>query len=210
MTHDELVFEALSYRRNLGALLSDIRAYAQIREEKKHTIKDDRAVLRRLEDAGKVFRLGARWFLTREGYQAAKGNALRAEWEAADSWILLAILNSGGPDAGKLEHIIAAADFINHAIPTLEEMHGALNRLAAGGLIRARAGGYWPTDKARALLARVEAAVPKFVPDIHDGLSQILNCPCCGVQLRAVRWRIQLDRATLDDAYAKYSRSFGK
>lgn len=48
MTHDELVFGALAYRRNVGATIDDIRSYLQCREEKKHTQKHDRAALRRL------------------------------------------------------------------------------------------------------------------------------------------------------------------
>jgi hypothetical protein len=63
----------------------------------------------------------------------------------------------------RLERLIAVADFINHAIPSLEEMHGALNRLSAAGLITTRRGACIVTDKARKPLAKVDAHCRKNV-----------------------------------------------
>jgi hypothetical protein len=203
MSYADLVFEALCYCRNVGADPSGIRAYLSIREGKKHTRKEDRAVLRRLEAAGKVVRVDEKWFLTPAAYRQAKGCALAAEWESADSWILLALLYSRGRDVIRLEDIIGMADFIEHAIPTLEEMHGALNRLAAAGLIRSR-GGFTVTPKAAALFAKVQATCSNRVRNQYDGLHGLLRCPCCGIRLKAVNWRIPIDRATYDTAYAAY------
>jgi hypothetical protein len=53
------------------------------------------------------------------------------EFESSDAWILLAISFAGGDGAARLPEIIAAADYINHAIPTAGELDGALNRLPA-------------------------------------------------------------------------------
>jgi hypothetical protein len=98
MTYDEIVFEALAYQRNFGVRLGDIRAYAFSREAEKHTAKDDRAALRRLEEAGKVVQVGERWFLTPEGFKQVKGTARDglkpwdAEWQSEDAWILSALL----------------------------------------------------------------------------------------------------------------------
>jgi hypothetical protein len=43
MRHDDIVLAALIYRRNVGADLDSIRAFAFIREAKKQTSKDDKA-----------------------------------------------------------------------------------------------------------------------------------------------------------------------
>ena len=75
MTYDAIVFEAPAYHRNFGVRLGDIRGYASSREAETHTAKDDRAALRRLEDAGEVVQDGERWFLTPEGFKQDKGRA---------------------------------------------------------------------------------------------------------------------------------------
>ena len=208
MTYDEIVFEALAYHRNFGVRLGDIRGYAFAREAEKHTAKDDRAALRRLEEAGKVVQVGERWFLTPEGSRQVKGTAMDAQWQPEDAWILSALLSIRNPQGqgSRLEHIIAVADFINHGIPTLAEMHGALNRLDAGRLLKVGKGAFFTTEKSRGLWTKVQATCKRNVMAQLDGLLRILKCPCCGVRLKSVRWRIPLDQATLDDAYAKYHK----
>lgn len=209
MTHDDLVFEALAYRRNVGTSLSDLRKYLQFRELTSHTAEDDLEALRRFEDAGKLVEVSEKWFLTPDGYKQAKGRALKPEWQWEDAWTLLALLySSREKDLCKLEHIIAAADHINHAIPMLEELHGALNRLASGRLIRTRRGGFVVTERALELLSKVNASVRRRVLDQLDGLRRIMDCPCCGVNLKSVRWRISLDEDMLvqaEEAYREWS-----
>ena len=204
MTHEQLVLEALAYRRNLGASPSDIRAYLSYREKTKHRKRQDLAVLRRLEGKGQIVNVGEKWFFTPAGNKLAKGSALDAEWQSADAWILLAALYCGPSGEIELRHLIAAADFINHAIPTLEEMHGAINRLLAGRMITAKRGTFSVTDKARELFAKVEASCKKFVQDQREGLGRIMDCPCCGVKLKRVRWRFALDAATYKEAVESY------
>ena len=193
MTHDQLILEALAYRRNVGASLADIRSYLQLREEAKHTRKHDLAAVRRLEDDGSVVCVGEKWFFTPAGNKLAKGSSLPAEWETADAWLFLAALYNRDSPEFELPNIIAAADFINHAIPTLEEIHGAVNRLLAARLLKMKAGAFSITDKARALFARVEGSCKQAVLDQLDGLRRIMDCPCCGVQLKTVRWRFAFD-----------------
>jgi hypothetical protein len=208
MTYDEIVFEALAYHRNFGVRLGDIRGYAVAREAEKHTAKDDRAALRRLQEAGKVVQVGERWFLTPEGFKQVKGTARDAQWQLEDAWILSALLSIRNPQGqgSRLEHIIAVADYINHGIPTLEEMHGSLNRLDAGRLLKVGKGTFFTTEKSRGLWTKVQATCKRTVMAQLDGLLRILKCPCCGVRLKSVRWRIPLDQATWDDAYAKYHK----
>jgi hypothetical protein len=205
--HDALVFEALGYRRHVGADLASVRAYVGVREGRRHTSQQDRAALRRLEAAGRAVRVGRLWFLSPEAYRQARGQALAPRWQPEDPWVLLALVYSRGAGPCGLEQVIAAADFINHAIPMPEEMHGALNRLAAGGLIRSRGGRFAATAKALALFARVEATCARRVPDQLDGLGRLLNCPCCGARLKSVRWRIRLDTAEWRQACSRYRDS---
>jgi len=54
------------------------------------------------------------------------------EFLNADDWVLLAVIH-GGPG---LRGILAAGDWINHAIFNYEELRGGLARLLRAGLIR--------------------------------------------------------------------------
>lgn len=56
-------------------------------------------------------------------------------WE--DGWIFASL--TGGKASSNLVDIVAAADVLNHAIPTAQELRAALRRLHAGGLVTIRA-----------------------------------------------------------------------
>jgi hypothetical protein len=79
---------------------------------------------------------------------------VKINFEAHDTWILLAILYASrdGSYAG-LSSIIAAADFINHAIPTLGELDGALDRLHRADWIEIRGLEFRPSAQALELLS---------------------------------------------------------
>ncbi len=55
----------------------------------------------------------------------------RFDW--SDIWIFLCITSRDGVS---LDHIIAVADLLNHAIPTEEEVEKAITRLSNAGLAR--------------------------------------------------------------------------
>jgi hypothetical protein len=204
--HDELVFQALSFLRNLGADERDVRRY--VRGQARSGVKDDRASLGRLEQAGDVRQVGERWFLTPQGARRARGHAVPAGWLAEDAWILLALLLCAGTEGADLSRIIGAADYIDHGIPTLEQLHGPLNRLASGRLITRRRGRFFITERARELADKAEACCRKDVQSRRKGLMCLLECPCCGVRLKKVRWSIPLDQATVDEAYRRYIKRF--
>jgi hypothetical protein len=208
MNHDDLVFEAMNYRRNVGADLDSIRAYVGIRGDKKRTSKDDKESLARLQKDGIVVRVGEQWFLTPEAYKQARGTALAPELESTDAWILLALLYNHGKIQNKLEDIIATADGINHAIPTHEEIHGALNRLDAARLIKLQRGAFIVTDAALNLFSKVQASCKQYILDQLDCLRRLMNCPCCGIKLKAVRWRINIGASEYKSAVESYSRRF--
>jgi hypothetical protein len=206
MNHSELVFEALSYYRNVGADPSSIRSYVAEREREKGDKRRDLAALAKLEVRGDAVRVWDRWHLTPQASRRALGRALPAEWKNEDAWILLAILYGRSSGACELGQIVAVADFINHAIPTLGEMHGALNRLHASGLIRVRRDCFEPTKKALVLFAKVHEYSPKRLPDQWDGLSRMLRCPCCGARLKTVRWSIPLSDQEYREVASAYIR----
>lgn len=204
MTHDELVLEALAYRRNVGATLGEIRSYLQFREAIQYSQSQDHAALCRLETAGLLVSVGKRWFFTSAGYKLAKGRSLEPEWASSDAWILLATLYNRGSEQIALAHIIAAADFINHAVPTLEELHGAINRLLATGLLKTKRESFSIPEKALKLFAKVESSCTKRVLDQYEGLFQVMRCPCCGVKLKKVRWQFMLDATAFENAVDAY------
>ena len=65
----------------------------------------------------------------------------------SDAWLLLATIYAAREKPASLEYIIAAADFIQHAIVTFEEMEGALARLTANGFLHFSDGEFTPTEK---------------------------------------------------------------
>jgi hypothetical protein len=204
MSYEELVFDALRYRRNVGADLDSIRAYVFIRESEKHTHDQDREILSHLVKAGKATQVGELWFLSSKAYKNAKGSALAPKWEWSDSWILLSILYASRKSACKLEDLLAMADGINVATPTFTEVHGALNRLASGRLLKAQQSRLSVTENALALFAKVESSCKKNVYDQLNGLWRLINCPCCGVSVKAVRWSINIGQDEYDDALKAY------
>lgn len=205
MTHAELVFEALAYRRNVGATPADLRPYVMVLETSAHSSADDVAALRELETAGAAMKIGTRWYLTDVGLAQATGRALEAEWQNEDAWILLAITySSGAGGAATLDQVVGAADMINHALPTVDEVHGAVNRLLTARLIAVKNGHFSTTARARDLLAKVRKSTRKGVMAVWRGLTRILVCPCCGIRLKAVRWKVIIDGSLLNAAEKKY------
>ena len=55
----------------------------------------------------------------------------RAEWTFADGWILMAVFLAAREQQATLDAVVAAADMMNHAIPTALEVNQALGKLKA-------------------------------------------------------------------------------
>lgn len=64
-----------------------------------------------------------------------------------DAWILLATLYARTGE-GDLKDVIAAADYINHAIPTRDELELAFSRLSEAGYVEIGERGYLATGTA--------------------------------------------------------------
>ena len=61
--------------------------------------------------------------------------ASNENWEFADGWILMSIFLASRSSSAKLESILAAADAMNHAIPTQNEISQSLSKLLAVGAV---------------------------------------------------------------------------
>ncbi len=209
MTPDERVLDALRYFRNVGAELHELRKHASLADDGAVGANEVLAALKRAEVEGTVFSVGRKWFVARSSSHV-RGPAYPAEWKPEDSWILLAFLYCEPDVTCTLSQIVAVADFIDHAIPTIEEMHGALNRLKSGGLIQVRKGGFAATPKARALFAKVTKRWKRAVQTQRKGLARILVCPCCGIELRRIDWAVTLTRQQYSEAIESYVGVFRK
>ncbi len=208
MTHDEAVMETLAYRRNVGATLAQVRTNVAYRT-KDRSRKRAREILDALVADGQLTRVGDKWFLTSSGYKRAKGSALKATWLDADAWILLSALLTCRTRLADLVEIIGTADYINHAIPSHEELHGAINRLRSARLITTRRGKLTVTPRAELLMQKVEATCRRAVLRQLDGLRRLMDCPCCGVELKKVRWGYELDAKAYRELVDAYKATWG-
>jgi hypothetical protein len=55
-------------------------------------------------------------------------------WDFTDTWVLASIGVYGRPCT--LTELVAAGDWVNHAILTADELDGSLSKLAGSGLVR--------------------------------------------------------------------------
>ena len=75
-----------------------------------------------------------------------------------DAWMFLAIAISPR-DAGPvgLSDLVAAADGVNHAIPTDDELRSGINRLIYAGLVSEHGSAFDLTDAGKAMFAKVRS-----------------------------------------------------
>jgi len=73
----------------------------------------------------------------------------------SDVWLLLAILMAPREGPADLRSILAAGDYLEHAIFRFEEMEGGLFRLTRGGYVEEVAGGFVPTEMAQEMFRRI-------------------------------------------------------
>jgi hypothetical protein len=75
-----------------------------------------------------------------------------------DAWMFLAIaISPREPDPVKLSDLVAAADGINHALVTEDELRGGLNRLIHAGLVSEHESAFDLTDAGGTMFARVRS-----------------------------------------------------
>jgi hypothetical protein len=89
-----------------------------------------------------------------------------ASWGPHDGWILLAVVGCGEA-GGTLRDIIAVADYVNHAVPSFDDLAGGLGRLAAAGLVASGDDRYVATRDAFSLCDDPRAVLQSPVKKIH-------------------------------------------
>lgn len=94
----------------------------------------------------------------------------------SDAWLLTAIYQSSREAPADLVDVIAAADFVNHAVPNPEELESGLARLREAGLIEPAGGPLHFVCTAEAL-ARIEdiAADATSIYDVWKDLERRLG-----------------------------------
>jgi hypothetical protein len=107
------------------------------------------------------------------------------QFQWADAWLLHAVCTAGDGKATNLVNVIAAADFINHAIMTTTEIRGGVVRLVAGGHLVVRKAALRPRgaalklwrnlttkrrriDTLQSAFEKLLAVEPAPHPPIHD------------------------------------------
>ncbi len=73
-------------------------------------------------------------------------------FEHTDAWIFISMAFYQGETGTSLRDLIATADYINHAIPSEEEIEGAIDRLGCAGLLSVQDDRFHLTPAGRALL----------------------------------------------------------
>jgi hypothetical protein len=119
------------------------------------------------------------------------------EFQGADDWVLLSVIN-GGPG---LRGIIAAGDWINHAIFNYEELRGGLTRLLRAGLVRQTPKGW---SAARSAIRAIRVPGRGF-KNQYDALGVLMDA--AKVQKNAPRLR-GLTPRTFEAAYQAYHKDF--
>ena len=97
------------------------------------------------------------------------------EFVWSDIWLLLSIIYASGSDGeASLEGIIGQGDAINHAIFSLDELNGGLERLISAGYIFEKNDGYAPTEKALSIYHEVSNS-KRYVRDVLEGIRERLQ-----------------------------------
>lgn len=119
-------------------------------------------------------------------------NTTAGSWEFSDAWVLTAIAVYGRPCT--LTDVLAAADAMNHAILTDDELAQAIGRLTASGLVTVTDGHFALTSSGGTLTARRKGGLIGQVKSVQALLRQ--------VDLRDGRW--PLPAGALDAAFSEY------
>lgn len=114
-------------------------------------------------------------------------------WQPADGWVLASIGVYQRPCT--LTELVAAGDWMNHAILTEEELAGALSRLVGSGLVRIfEEWTFELTDEGGSLFSAELRSIQTQLDVIEDGLAGQEPVPA----------RVQLPAGAVAAAVAAY------
>lgn len=128
-------------------------------------------------------------------------NRVSRQFVESDSWILLSIVHAcRGEQLADLSNIIDRANAIMHAMPTVEELDGALNRLIAAGFVDYQRGILSVTEKTFDVMAKVSKLTSPVLRVVED-ITKLFACPCFGPKLRSVRRRLTITKTDINKLY---------
>jgi hypothetical protein len=123
-------------------------------------------------------------------------------FQSSDAWIFISL--SPAETGTTLDSLIATADWINHAIPTQDEIEGAVNRLAQAGLLHMEADNFFMTEQGielyRAIMDKKGAILKHWMK-----MEKLLNETDLPV---LVTEEFHLPSNQLEDAYQRYIKRF--
>jgi hypothetical protein len=199
---DERLLSSIKEYRYVGISTDLLKDHFGLKKEYEPytTLEEFKRSLQHLQDSDNIIQIGTRWLLHPDLFRVTKGHAIAPEFQWFDVLILYIICHSRTAPA-TLEAIAINVEFIERAPLTLDDMHGALNRLFAAHLIKKRKQKYSPSDKAIEMLKKAKADSGSDLRDQAKSLQLIINCPCCGVKLKRVTWRINVTEVEMKAAY---------
>jgi len=126
----------------------------------------------------------------------------------SDAWLLLSVAIAQSEGGASLDRVVAAGDYINHAIFTFDELDGGVQRLATAGILVVESRQLQLTPLGSAIHAKV-AAQRRSVRNIMSALQQSL-AEASFSQLPSTASHRPFSQADLAHAYAQYKNSASK
>ena len=125
-------------------------------------------------------------------------------FQRTDPWIFLAIARETEGEWVSLEDLIRVADYINHAIPSHEEIEGAVNRFLAAGLVNIDVDKFCLTSAGAALYRRVREKSNNMLKQWEIMAEYIKEIEFEKVDV--AWWKLDPDEK--EKAYQQYSKKF--
>lgn len=193
----DAVSDALRYYRYRGASLTAIHSYAGIRCTDISSASRNEALMQ-LQSSGYTEKRGTLWFLQPLAFKSARGDSFAPEFQDMDFAIGFALLGSG--DNCSLAKLIDTFDFIVRTLPSFDELYGGLNRLVAARLVTHRRKHYEATQLCKDLFTTAEKHSKRSLYDQLEAFKRLVLCPCCGVALKRLTWRVSLTEQEFAEA----------
>jgi hypothetical protein len=119
---------------------------------------------------------------------------------STDAWIMFSLLFGSAENGSTLRALIATADYINHAVPTYDELSGSLRHLVQAGYVIKRADRYCATPAIRSYytqITRPRRSINKDWQAVERFLQTTVVTQTCSAR--------RLSRAAYDKAVRAYT-----
>jgi hypothetical protein len=129
-----------------------------------------------------------------------------SKFESTDGWIFLSVAYSAQHGMATLDDFYAAADHINCAIPTRDEIQGGINRLATGGLARIDGGTFGLTERGRRVFEQAcqKTQYPRLQLEFVQNQLQVVRLG----EVEPSQWKLSAEDS--DEALRRYDQRMKK